>query len=153
MRARPLAEEERGNPLAAELRAVRDENASLRGELAKAQDALAHLRVRYRQLVEELYLLKRRLHVAKAERLDDVSDAQLSFALLLGEAGVDDKAVPAPTSEEQPAPPPPADKPSTRRKTKPKGRRDLSKCNLPEVRVEIPDPELEEKADRIGVEV
>jgi hypothetical protein len=148
-----LAKEESGSPLAAELRAVREENASLRGDLAKAHDALAHLRVRYHQLVEELYLLKRRLHVAKAERLDDVSDAQLSFALLLGEAGVDDKGVPAPTSEEQPAQPPPADKPRTRRKTRPKGRRDLSKCNLPEVRVEIPDPELEEKADRIGVEV
>lgn len=48
---------------------------------------------------------------------------------------------------------PPGDKPRGRtRKTPPTGRRDLSKCDLPEVRVELPDPLFEGKLERIGVE-
>jgi uncharacterized coiled-coil protein SlyX len=54
----------------ARVTALESANASLRGELAQARDALVRLRARYHQMLEELDLLKRRLHVAKAERLE-----------------------------------------------------------------------------------
>jgi transposase len=133
--------------------AMANEVASLRDELARANDALANLRARYHQLLEELHLLKRRLVVAKAERLDDVADAQLAFDKLLAETQAIKKVLDAtPSDEPQEAAPQPGDKPRGTRKTPPTGRRDLSKCDLPEVRVELPDPLLEGKAERIGVE-
>jgi len=131
------------------------EVASLRDELARANDALATLRVRYHQLLEELHLLKRRLVVAKAERLDDVADAQLAFDKLLAETQAIKKVLDTTASDpvQDAASPPPGDKPRGRtRKTPPTGRRDLSKCDLPVVRVELPDPLLEGKVERIGVE-
>jgi transposase len=140
------------------------ENASLRGELTKAQSALANLRARYHQLLEELHLLKRRLIVAKAERLDDVAEAQLAFDKLLAETQEVEKALEAAGSEPQgnieterkdekdgPSTSPSKDT-KRRRGAPPTGRRDLGKLELPVVRVEIPDPELEGKAKRIGVE-
>jgi len=148
-------DDERLVATADELTSLRNDNASLRDELAKAKDALANLRVRYHQLLEELHLLKRRLVVAKAERLDDVADAQLAFDKLLAETEAIKKVLDADSSEspQQPASPPPSDKPRGRtRPNSPTGRRDLSKCNLPEVRVELPDPLLEGKAERIGVD-
>jgi transposase len=144
---------ERLADLAREVASVRADNVALRDELSKAKDALANLRVRYRQLLEELYLERRRLYVAKAERVDDVAGAQLSFEMLLVEAAAIEKVAPTPTTEEQPAPASSPDKPGPGPKNKPKGRRDLSKCDLLEVRVEVPDPELEGKTERIGVEV
>ncbi len=132
------------------------EVASLRDELAKAKDALANLRVRYHQLLEELHLLKRRLVVAKAERVDDIADAQLAFDKLVAETQAIKKVLDAAAPSDEPkgaASPPPGDKPPGRtRNTVPTGRRDLSKCDLPEIRVELPDPQLEGKAERIGVE-
>jgi chromosome segregation ATPase len=77
----------------ARVAALESENASLRGELARARDALASLRARYHQILEELHLLKRRLHVAKAERLDDVADAQLAFDRITAEANALEKVV------------------------------------------------------------
>jgi transposase len=133
--------------------ALESENASLRDELARAQGALASLRARYHQILEELHLLKRRLHVAKAERLDDVADAQLAFDQLLAEAKALEKILDDAQGRTQAsAPPPPAPNKKARKKssTKPTGRRKLSDCDLPEVRVEIPDPELEGKFERIG---
>ena len=148
-------DDERVVAMANELTSLRNDNVSLRDELSKAKDALAHLRVRYHRLLEELHLLKRRLVVAKAERLDDVADAQLAFDKLLAETQAIKNVLDACPSGEQPEAPPPApsDKPRERtRKTPPTGRRDLSKCNLPEVRVELADPLLEGKAERIGVD-
>ena len=153
--AQNTRDDERLVATADELTSLRNDNATLRDELAKAKDALANLRVRYHQLLEELHLLKRRLVVAKAERLDDVADAQLAFDKLLAETEAIKKVLDAgsPESPQQPASPPPGDKPDGRtRPNSPTGRRDLSKCNLPEVRVELPDPLLEGKAERIGVD-
>lgn len=147
-----------GAPRVAELIA---ENASLRDELTKAQSALTNLRARYHQLLEELHLLKRRLVVAKAERLDDVAEAQLAFDRLLAEAQALEKVLDAAGSEtdkgaapekDTGAPTPPEDKKRRRTGAPPTGRRDLDKSSLPVVRVEVPDPELEGKAERIGVE-
>ena len=75
--------------------ALTAEVATLRGELARAQGALANLRARYHQLLEELHLLKRRLVVAKAERLDDVAEAQLAFDKLLAETQAIEKVLDA----------------------------------------------------------
>ena len=149
--------------MASEVASLRDDNASLRGEIEKAQDALANLRVRYHQLLEELHLLKRRLVVAKAERLDDIADAQLAFDKLLAETQaikqVLDDAAPSDEPKDESkdeskdaSSPPPGDKPRGTRNTAPTGRRDLSTCDLPEIRIELPDPQFEGKAERIGVE-
>ncbi len=140
----------------ARVAALESENASLRGELARAHDALASLRARYHQILEELHLLKRRLHVAKAERLDDVADAQLAFDQLVAEAKALEKVLEhaeGHTDASAPPPPPPKKKERKKSSTKPTGRRKLSDCDLPEVRVEIPDPELEGKFERIGFDV
>jgi transposase len=136
--------------LESELASVRGDNVSLRAALAKAHDALAALRVRYHQMLEELHLLKRRLHVAKAERVEDVADAQLAFDKLTAETRAIEKVLDTAegaTGDDPAAPPPP---PRNKSRTKPKGRRKLSDCDLPEVRVEIPDPEFEGVYVRIG---
>jgi hypothetical protein len=138
--------------------ALAAEVTSLRDELARAQSALANLRVRYHQLLEELHLLKRRLIVAKAERLDDVAEAQLAFDKLLAETHAIEKVLGAAGSaeddndEDDDA----RDKPKNKRRPRtgppPTGRRKLEESDLPEVRVELADPELDGKAERIGVE-
>jgi transposase len=139
--------------------ALESEVTSLRGENASLRGALASLRARYHQLLEELHLLKRRLHVAKAERLDDVADAQLAFDELLAEAKALEKVLDTAQGNAQgtapppPPPPPPNKKARAKSSTKPTGRRKLSDCDLPEVRVEISDPELEGKFERIGFDV
>lgn len=155
-----------GDPRVAELVA---ENVSLRGELTKAQSALANLRIRYHPLLEELHLLKRRLVVAKAERIDDVEAAQLAFDKLLAETQAMEKVLGATGVAETKddteletanvddidgISASPEKKENKRRRTgsPPSGRRDLEKMDLPVVRVEVPDPELEGKAARIGVE-
>lgn len=146
--------------LSAEVASLRDDNTSLRDKLARAEAALANLRVRYHQLLEELHLVKRRLFVAKAERLDDVADAQLAFDRLLAETQAIEKVLDAAGAtagagtEEKPktegeGPPKKKHRQST---TSPSGRRNLDESGLPEVPVEITDPELEGKAERIGVE-
>jgi len=130
--------------------ALESENASLRGELARAHDALASLRARYHQLLEELHLIKRRLFVAKAERLDDVADAQLAFDKLTAEVQALEKVLDATEGGDESSPPSPPDRSRKPPSTKPTGRRNLSDFDLPEVRVEIPDPELEGQFERIG---
>jgi hypothetical protein len=140
---------------AARVTALEGEVTSLRDELGRARDALASLRSRYHQLLEELHLLKRRLHVAKAERLDDVADAQLAFDQLTAEAHALEKVLEGVEAGAEasapPSPPPtPEKKPRKKSSTKPTGRRKLTDCDLPEVRVEIPDPELEGKFERMG---
>jgi len=140
---------------------LREVNTSLRGELTRAQSALVNLRARYHQLVEELHLLKRRLVVAKAERLEDVAAAQLAFDKLLGETQAIKEVLDAAEgttaagSEQAEANGGAAQSPQNKRKrtgAPPTGRRSLDKSGLPIVRVEIQDPELEGKAERIGVE-
>jgi hypothetical protein len=115
--------------------ALESENASLRGELARTRDALASLRARYHQIIEELHLLKRRLHVAKAERLDDVADAQLAFDRLTAEADALEKVLDVARGDADAGapPPPPSNKARKKSSAKPTGRRKLSDFDLPEV--------------------
>jgi transposase len=144
--------------LSAEIAALRNDNTSLRDDLARTQGVLANLRVRYHQLLEELHLLKRRLIVAKAERLDDVAEAQLAFDKLLAETQAIEKVLDATdgaaddNDEDDDAEDKPKDNRRPRTGPPPTGRRKLEESGLPEVRVELADPGLEGKAERIGVE-
>lgn len=105
------------------------------------------VRAAYRELSIAMELLRRRIFAAKAERIDT---AQLELELehkskeLDALVGQLDGGAPEP---------PAAPKEKTRRK--PTGRRDLSKSDLPEERVEVTDPEMERlvaegKAERFG---
>lgn len=153
----PSPGDELVSALVAENASLRDDNTSLRSELARTQSALASLRARYHQLLEELHLLKRRLVVAKAERLDDVADAQLAFDKLLAETQAIEKVLDAAegeggSGEDDGEPAESKGKRRARTGASPTGRRNLDESDLPVVRVEVPDPELEGKAERIGVE-
>jgi transposase len=130
--------------------ALRRENARLEAALAKVTAERDKLRHAYEQLKEQLELLRRRIFVAKAERID-ASQLELEFAAtkakleamatVLGEAvGLSDPAAPPPTEPNTP-------------RAKPTGRRNMfDDPQMAEERVEITDPSLEGKAKRIGWE-
>lgn len=113
-----------------------------------------HLRLAYRNLQLELELLKRRLFVAKAERIDT---AQLELELgaklaaldaLNRQLGLDAPA----TSGGDGDAPAGTGAGGGRSKRPPTGRRNLRDADLPVERVEIPDPELDGQAARIAWE-
>ena len=105
------------------------------------------LREAYDALTREVELARRRLIVAKAERVD-TAQLELEFAATLAkldelsrkaEEEISEKSGEQPTGGER-----------TRKKQKPRGRRDLRLLDLPEEHIAIPDPLLEGKAARIG---
>lgn len=98
----------------------------------------------YDALLCELELMKRRLFVAKAERID-TTQLELEFAAKL--AALDALAGTPPVGG--------ADggegaAGGARKKRTPSGRRDLAKIDAPEERIELPDVELEGKLPRLG---
>jgi transposase len=133
-----------------------DRIALLEGALAKVTAERDRLRASYEQLRLELELMRRRLFVAKAERVD-TAQLELEFAAKLAEldrlSGLSDPAGgEANDAKDNDNKPPPKGA-----KKKPTGRRDLRKALLEEVRVEIPDPLFDQlvgegKAERIGHE-
>ena len=147
--------------------------AALEAELAEQRSALAVqrelvatltrerdvLRASHERLRQELELLRRRIFVAKAERVDS-AQLELEFAAKLAEL---DRlgGNPAPDADDDDDGADDdgdgGDGPSKGAKKKPKGRRDLRKVPLEEVRLEIPDPLFDElvakgHAERIGFE-
>ena len=108
-------------------------------ELTRERD---QLRASHERLRQDLELLRRRIFVAKAERIDS-SQLELEFAkklaaldVLAGKIGDDlvaraDAAAGTADGSGGAGRDP---------KKKPSGRRDLSKATIPEIRVEIPDP-------------
>jgi transposase len=140
----------------AELEALVDaQRAALDAERARRADVEAErdrLKEAYDALVRDVELARRRLFVAKAERID-TTQLELEFAAKLaaldklagkvddgdGDDGDDDAAGASPEGKKDKA----------KRK---RGRRDLRLFDLPEERVEIPDPLLDGKAARIGTE-
>lgn len=132
--------------------------ASHAAELAASKDRIAllererdALRAAHARLLQELELLKRRLFVAKAERVD-TTQLELEFEAKLAEL---DKLADTLGMAKGTEPSTPGGK--TRPRTPPTGRRDLRALPLAEERVEIPDPVFEElvaagKAVRHGVE-
>src|SRR5690606_21990767 len=89
------------------------------------------LRASHERLRQELELLKKRLIVAKAERVD-TAQLELEFAAKL--RALEEVAGTLEIKDE------PERKRGT---TKPRGRRDLSELDLPEERVELTDPVFE----------
>jgi transposase len=130
--------------------------------LSKTSAALAtvtaerdKLRHAYEQLKGQLELLRRRIFLAKAERID-TRQLEIEFAetkakldklakelddgdATEGEGASDDESD---GDDGRPA----------RTKKQPKGRRNLRELDMPEERVEILDPALEGKVERIGFE-
>lgn len=109
------------------------------------------LREAYDALVREVELARRRLVVAKAERVD-TTQLELEFATKLseldalsrkaedeiGEKATDEAAAKGEAGQRK------------RKKHKSRGRRDLRTLDVPEERIEIADPLLDGKASRIG---
>ena len=122
-----------------------DRVAQLEATLAQVTAERDKLRRAYEQLKEQLELLRRRIFVAKAERID-VAQLEIEFAETKAKLDalakhIDDAAA-APLSSDTasaPAAPPPAPK----ARPKPTGRRNLAAEDLPEERVEILDPAFE----------
>jgi transposase len=131
----------------------------MRRQLAVTSDQLAgviserdNLRRAYRQLMEQFELLRRRIFIAKAERVD-ATQLEIEFektkqkldelAAKLGHDEATDPETPAPASPDAVGSRP-AGKPPAKPKPQPKGRRNLADADhLPERRIEIRDPEVE----------
>jgi len=125
-------------------------------ELKTVRAERDRLRRAYDQLKAHLELLRRRIFVAKAERID-TSQLEMEFAettaklkKLAQELG-EDTGAPSDggsesTSDDNNG------RPSGKRTSKGSGRPNLRALGLPEERVEILDDELEGKAERIGFE-
>jgi len=118
-------------------------------ERARADEAIAErdrLREAYRHLQLEVELVRRRLVIAKAERVD-TQQLELEFAAKLRELDVLAGHLPGPDDLDDP----PTGKPG-KAKPRPAGRRKLAELDLPEERLELVDPALEGAAPRIGTE-
>jgi transposase len=135
--------------------ALRDRVVSLEAELADAQRQAGELRAEherlreaYRQLQLTLELQRRRLFIAKAERID-TSQLELEFAATL--AKLDELAGELPANDDKPdASGDDGEKTTIRRK--PTGRRNLRTLAFTEERIEVPDPDFDGKVERIGIE-
>lgn len=127
--------------------------ASMRTELKTVRAERDKLRRAYEQLKAHLELLRRRIFVAKAERID-TSQLEMEFAETtaklkklateLGEEGSDAGNDSSSSNDGRPS-----GKPKT---SKGSGRPNLRALGLPEERVELLDDELERTAERIGFE-
>jgi transposase len=115
------------------------------------------LRRAYTLLKEQFELLRRKIFVAKAERID-ATQLELEFAetkakldALAQQLGTELEGPPAPPAAEPSAAPPSDDEPKKPRPT-PTGRRNLRDIEMPETRIEITDPALEGTVERISFE-
>ncbi|WP_245769065.1 IS66 family transposase [Stigmatella aurantiaca] len=132
----------------AELEALLSAERERSAQLEKEQQVL---RASHERLRLELELLKRRLFLAKAERVDS-RQLELEFAQKL--RALEQVAGTLGMSSESQSPAPEGD---STKKRKASGRRDLKSLPLQEQRVEIADPLFDElvaqgKAERIGFE-
>jgi transposase len=139
----------------ARVAALESELAVARAQVAALTQERDQLRASHARLREELELLKRRIFVAKAERVDTVQ-LEMEFAAKLRQldalAGTlgDEPSDTAPDGNGD-------DDKKGKKKSKPTGRRDLRKLPLEEERIEIADPLYEQlveqgKAARIDFE-
>lgn len=132
----------------ARLAALEAENAALTSKLSALASERDTLRTAYTALKHELELLKRRLFIAKAERVD-VAQLELEFAAKLAELDELSKRLEPIPDALLPATPPTPPK----REKRSTGRRDLRDFLLPEESVVVLDDTLEGKVPRSGVEV
>ncbi|HVZ31943.1 MAG TPA: transposase, partial [Polyangiaceae bacterium] len=158
------SEKQKLSAMEVELAAARAELAATVMRLQRTEEKLERvsgerdvLRKAYLQAKEQLDLLRRRIYLAKAERIDS-SQLELEFAQTHRRLEVLATALEEAAAETTTAPGDadvghrPAAKPPGHRGKKSSGRRDLRDLDLPETRVEILDPALEGKAERIGWE-
>jgi transposase len=109
------------------------------------------LRRAYEQLKAQLELLRRRIFLAKAERIDtrqleiEFAETQAKLVKLATELGETGEQAIQESNDG-------ADGGRRTSRTKPKGRRRLADLDIPEERVEILDPALEGVVERIGFE-
>ncbi|MEY4582975.1 MAG: hypothetical protein RL701_7678 [Pseudomonadota bacterium] len=146
------------------VRRMQGELAAATGKIASITSERDSLRRAYRQLMEQFELLRRRLFIAKAERVD-ATQLELEFEktkkkldALAQQLGGDatDAAAASDDSDDPNAPGSrPSGKPPARAKAGGKGRRNLAeRDDLPQRRIEIRDTELEKcGAILIGWEV
>jgi hypothetical protein len=120
---------------------------------AKVEAERDRLREAYEALKLEVELARRRLIIAKAERMD-TTQLELEFATklaaldaLAGQVADDGEA-----SDDDPGAADPDPRKDKKKKKKRTGRRNLRLLDLPEERVEVPDPQFEGKAARVGTE-
>jgi transposase len=137
--------------------------AELAAEHARAEKLAAdHARLlaAYQQVQLELALLRKRIFVGSAERVDtkqlemEFADKQAELVGLAGQLGAAPPEPPAasPEASSPDAPPPAPPATSDKLKAKPKGRRDARSLPIVEERHEILDPALEGQAKRAGFE-
>lgn len=134
--------------LAAERAALLAERAALAVERDRVAELVLErdrLKASHERLRLELELLRRRIFVGTAERVD-TTQLEMEFAATL--AALDQIGGPLPWS---------AGGPPAKEKARPTGRRDLRKLSLPEERVEMFDEDFEPlvaqgKAERFGFE-
>ena len=120
------------------------------------------LRRAYQVLLEHYELLRRKLFVARAERIDatqlalEFAETKAKLDALAKELGTELEGPPWPPPDAQPSAAPPSDddepKKTRKPKTTPTARRNLRDEDMPERRIELLDPELEGKCERVRFE-
>lgn len=123
--------------------------ATLEAELSAMKSERDALRGAYTTVRLELELLKRRLFIAKAERVD-VAQLELEFAAKLAQLDALAKRLEPLPDSVVPSVPGSAARGTPK---KPSGRRNLSELDLPEETIELPDAALEGQSPRCGFEV
>ncbi len=155
----PRATSATDSELAARVREIEALLASERAKLAEVTAERDRLRRAYQILVEHYELLRRKLFVARAERID-ATQLELEFAetkakldALAKQLGTELEGTPAPSDAQPSASAPSGDEPKKKRtKTTPTARRNLREEDMLEKRIEILDPALEGTCERIGFE-
>lgn len=140
--------------LAAAVSALQVELVGVKSRVHERETEIASLQSTIVNLTHENQLLKRRLFGNRTERTQ-TSELQLALGSLLDEEKQLQKQLDEAVSNAADAGKDgdgTSSRPSERPKPKPKGRRDLLASGLPQVSVEILDPELEKIGKRIGFE-
>ena len=147
----PHASSATDSELAARVREVEARLAASERKLAEVTAEQDRLRRAYQLLLEHYELLRRKLFVAKAERIDA---RQLEIEFAETRAKLDALAKQLGTELQGPPPEAPSGgEPKTKRpKTTPTARRNLRDEDIPEKRIEVLDPALEGTCERIGFE-
>ena len=114
------------------------------------------LRRAYTHALEQLQLMRRRLFLAKAERAD-ASAEQLAFDTMFAEFQGIKKALEAASANTPNTPPDGSSNDDNgngnqKKKKSGGGKRNFDESDIPIIRVEISSPDLDESAERIGVE-
>lgn len=157
----PHASSATDSALAARVREVEAQLAAREAKLAELTAERDRLRRAYQILLEHYELLRRKLFVARAERIDatqlalEFAETKAKLDALAKVLGDDEfEGPPAPADAESSASPPSDDEPKKTRKPKttPTARRDLRDEDMPEKRIELLDPALEGKCERIRFE-